>query len=313
MRVGRALSFIGRKGDTMAGKRKRRVDWDREVTHALFVMPNFILYTLFSVFPIFVGLYYSFTNWDGIKRKYKMVGLRNYERMFKDARFLRAVNFNSTYVMMYVVLLVLLAVVLGLLLNQKVRARGFFRSAYFFPAVIGMLSCGMIFRQIFGYGLPSVGEALGIDWLKTNILIDPSKAKFGILFVNLWQGACIPTVLILAGLQTIPGELIESAQLDGANRRQVFRHITFPFLIPTISMILVLALKESLMIYDYILALTDGGPAGRTESVTMLIMKHAFTELKFSMGVAEAIVLAVVIITISVFQIYLTNRKKVYE
>ena len=297
----------------MAGKRKRRVDWDREVTHALFVMPNFILYTLFSVFPIFVGLYYSFTNWDGIKRKYKMVGLRNYERMFKDARFLRAVNFNSTYVIMYVVLLVLLAVVLGLLLNQKVRARGFFRSAYFFPAVIGMLSCGMIFRQIFGYGLPSVGEALGIDWLKTNILIDPSKAKFGILFVNLWQGACIPTVLILAGLQTIPGELIESAQLDGANRRQVFRHITFPFLIPTISMILVLALKESLMIYDYILALTDGGPAGRTESVTMLIMKHAFTELKFSMGVAEAIVLAVVIITISVFQIYLTNRKKVYE
>ncbi|MBQ6859831.1 MAG: sugar ABC transporter permease [Clostridia bacterium] len=297
----------------MAAKRKKRVDWDRELTHALFVTPNFILYTLFSVFPIFVGLYYSFTNWDGIKRKYKFVGFRNYVRMFGDSRFQRAVTFNATYVLMYVVLLVLLAVVLGLLLNQKVRARSFFRSAYFFPAVIGMLSCGMIFRQIFGHGLPAVGETLGIEWLKTNILIDPAKAKFGILFVNLWQGVCIPTVLVLAGLQTIPAELNESAQLDGATGWNIFKHITIPFLLPTISMILVLALKESLMIYDYILALTDGGPAGRTESVTMLIMKHAFTELKFSTGVAEAIVLAVVIITISVVQIYLTNRKKVYE
>ena len=297
----------------MAAKRKKRVDWDRELTHALFVTPNFILYTLFSVFPIFVGLYYSFTNWDGIKRKYKFVGFRNYVRMFGDSRFQRAVTFNATYVLMYVVLLVLLAVVLGLLLNQKVRARSFFRSAYFFPAVIGMLSCGMIFRQIFGHGLPAVGETLGIEWLKTNILIDPTKAKFGILFVNLWQGVCIPTVLVLAGLQTIPAELNESAQLDGATGWNIFKHITIPFLLPTISMILVLALKESLMIYDYILALTDGGPAGRTESVTMLIMKHAFNELKFSMGVDEAIVLSIVIISISVVQIYLTNRKKVYE
>ena len=298
---------------TRATPKKRRKNWERDVTHALFVAPNFILYTLFTIFPIFVGIYYSFTNWDGIKRNYKFVGFRNYVRMFEDSRFLRAVSFNGTYVLMYVVLLVLLAVVLGLLLNQKVPGRSFFRSAYFFPAVIGMLSCGMIFRQIFGHGLPALGETMNVEWLKTNILIDPDKARFGILFVNLWQGVCIPTVLVLAGLQTIPGELIESAQLDGANSWKVFRHITIPFLLPTVSMILVLALKESLMIYDYILALTDGGPAGRTESVTMLIMKHAFNELKFSRGVAEAIVLALVIITISVVQIYLTNRKKVYE
>lgn len=294
-------------------KTRKRRDLDREITHALFVTPNLILYTLFTVIPIFIGLYYSFTNWNGIKRTYKFVGFRNYVRMFQDSRFLRSVSFNSTYVVMYVALLVLLAVALGLLLNQKIPGRSFFRSAYFFPAVIGMLSCGMIFRQIFGHGLPALGEALGIEWLKTDILINPAKAQFGILFVNLWQGVCIPTVLVLAGLQTIPDELIESAQLDGATGRKVFRHITIPFLLPTISMILVLALKESLMIYDYILALTEGGPAGRTESVTMLIMKHAFNELKFSTGVAEAIVLAIVIISISVVQIYLTNRKKVYE
>lgn len=298
---------------TAARPKKRSRNWERELTHALFVAPNLLLYSFFSVFPIFVGLYYSFTNWDGIKRSYSMVGFRNYVRMFQDSRFLRALSFNSKYVVLYVVLLVVLAVILGLLLNQKVRWRSFFRSAYFFPAVIGMLSCGLIFRQIFGHGLPAVGEVLGIEALKKNILVDPNTAMYGILFVNLWQGVCIPTVLVLAGLQTIPGELVESAQLDGASGRKVFRHITLPFLLPTISMILVLALKESLMIYDYILALTDGGPAGRTESLTMLIMKLAFNELKFSTAVAEAIMLALVIIAISVVQIYMTNRKKVYE
>ncbi len=293
--------------------RGRRPDLDQRLTHALFVAPNFLLYTLFSVIPIFFGLYYSFTNWNGINRTYKLIGLRNYVKMMGDARFLRAVSFNSRYVVLYIVCLLVLCVSLGLLLNRRGKFRSFFRSAYFFPAVIGMLSCGLIFRQIFGYGFTSLGEMMQIEALKNNILADPDLAIFGVLFVNLWQGAAIPTVLILAGLQTIPSELNESAGLDGANGFQIFRHITMPFLLPTISMILVLALKEGLMIYDYILALTDGGPAGRTESITMLIMKLGFNEQKFSLAIAESILLALVIIVISVIQINFTNRRKVYE
>ena len=292
--------------------RKIRPTLERDVTHALFVAPSLLLYTLFSVIPILIGLYYSLTNWNGITRSYKFIGLNNYIKMLSNSRFLRAVSFNGRYVVMYMICLLVLCVALGLLLNQKVKWRGFFRSAYFFPAVIGMLSCGLIFRQIFGYGFSTLGDALGIEALKTNILADPNLAIFGVLFVNLWQGLAIPTVLILAGLQTIPSELNESASLDGANGAQIFRHITVPFLLPTISMILVLALKEGLMIYDYILALTDGGPAGHTESLTMLIMKLGFNEQKFSLAIAESILLAVVIILVSVAQINITNRKKVY-
>lgn len=292
---------------------KHKKNWERDITHALFVAPNLILYTVFSVIPILMGLYYSFTNWNGITRTYKMVGFKNYAKMFQDTRFLRAISFNGRYVLMYVLLLVVLCVILGLLLNQKIRWRSFFRAAYFFPAVIGMLSCGMIFRQIFGYGLPAVGKILGIPALEKNMLSDPNMAIFAVLFVNLWQGLAIPTVLVLAGLQTIPSELGESAGLDGANAWQIFRHITLPFLLPTMSMVLVLALKDGLMIYDYILALTDGGPAGRTESITMLIMKLGFNEQKFSLAIAESILLAVVIIGISVVQIRATNRRKVYE
>jgi len=292
--------------------RKGNPTLERDVTHALFIMPSLLLYTLFSVIPILIGVYYSMTNWNGITRAYKFIGLRNYVKMLGDARFLRAVSFNSRYVIMYMLCLLVLCVALGLLLNQKVRWRGFYRSAYFFPAVIGMLSCGLIFRQIFGYGFATLGDLLGVEALKSNILADPDLAIFGVLFVNLWQGLAIPTVLILAGLQTIPMELNESASLDGASGAQIFRHITMPFLLPTISMILVLALKEGLMIYDYILALTDGGPAGRTESLTMLIMKLGFNEQKFSLAIAESILLAIVIIMVSVVQINITNRKKVY-
>lgn len=286
--------------------------FEREITHFLFVLPNLLLYMIFTIFPIFVGLYYSFTDWNGIKKDFEFIGLENYIEMFSDSRFIRAVSFNLRYVVLLIICIVVISVALGLLLNQQFKGRSFYRSAYFFPAVVGMLSCGLIFNQLYGQGLPLIGNILGIEALQTNILANPDLALFGILFVNVWQGVAIPTVLVLAGLQTIPGELVESAELDGASRPQIFKSITIPFLLPTISILLVMVLKEGLMIYDYILALTDGGPAGSTESLTMLIMKQAFDEQKFSYAIAQAIFIAVVIIFISVIQLEATNRKKVY-
>ena len=286
---------------------------ERNITHALFVLPNLVLYTVFSVFPILMGIYYSMTNWNGITRSYSFIGLKNYATMFSNTRFHRALSFNLRYVILYIVCTLILSVVLGLLLTRRIKGQSFFRSIYFFPAVIGMLSCGLIFRQIFGNALPTVGEHLGISALQKNILSHPQYAMYGILFVNLWQGVSIPTVLIIAGLQTIPQELQESASLDGASALQFFRYITIPFLLPSMTMIGILALKEGLMIYDYVLALTDGGPAGRTESLTMLIMKQGFNEQRFSLAIAESILLAIVIIIISAIQIEFTNKRKVYE
>ena len=154
---------------------------------------------------------------------------------------------------------------------------------------------------------------MGIGLLKKNILTSKVGAQFGILFVNLWQGVAIPTVLVLSALQTIPQELIESASLDGADSRQLFRYLIFPFLLPTISIIIILNLKSGLMLYDYVMALTTGGPARATESLTMLIYAQAFDEMKFGYAIAESIVVSVAIIAVSVLQIHSTNRKKVYE
>jgi raffinose/stachyose/melibiose transport system permease protein len=137
-------------------------------------------------------------------------------------------------------------------------------------------------------------------------------AFFGLLFVHIWQGLAIPTVLFLAGLQVIPEELMEAAMIDGANKMQRFRQITIPFLMPIISIVLVLTLKSGLVVFEYIVAMTSGGPAGSTESLAFLIYNHGFVERRFSTAIAEAIMMAVIICTISFIQIAWSNKRKVY-
>ena len=285
---------------------------ERNRTHLLLVLPDVILYTVFSVFPILLGIYYSFTDWDGIRKSYQFIGLRNYIKMFTDKRFLNSVSFNVWYTILLVIVVTVLSVILGILLNQKIKGQSFFRSLYFFPAVISLLTGGLIFNQIFGRGIPFLGEALGVEFLQKNILASKTLAVYGVLFVNVWQGVAIPTVLVMSGLQTVPHELVEAASLDGATKWQIFRYLTMPFLRPTISMIIILNLKLGLMLYDYVVALTSGGPARATESLTLLIYTQAFDEMKFSYSIAESIVVSGIIILISVLQIRNSNRKKVY-
>jgi len=130
--------------------------------------------------------------------------------------------------------------------------------------------------------------------------------------VHIWQGVPIPTVLLLAALQTVPSDLLESSAIDGASRVQQFFKIIVPFLLPTISIILVLLLRDGLMVFDYIKAMTEGGPGGATRSITMLIYQQGFEENKFSLAVAQALMLSVILMLVSLVQIRLTHKKQVY-
>ena len=152
---------------------------------------------------------------------------------------------------------------------------------------------------------------LGIEALSTNILGSKQLAIYGILFVSVWQGLAMPTVLFLAGLQTIPTDLYESAMIDGANSWQRFKFITMPFLIPVITVVLILSVKGGLGIFDLIVALTDGGPARTTESVSYLVYADAFKNNKFSFAIAESVVVGMILALISVVQIIFQNKKKV--
>lgn len=293
-------------------KQKRKVNWEREITYLLFVIPALILYVVFFILPVGMGIYYSLTDWNGLSQNVAFIGLKNYQKLFTDSAFHQALGFNAVYAVLLVVCIVALAMVLALCLNAKIKCRTFFRGAMFFPAVLSMLTVGMVFNEIFTRVIPRLGELLGIEFLQTNILSGVDTAMYGILFVNVWQGLAIPTVLLLAGLQTIPADIFEAAELDGAGKWMQFRSITIPFLLPVLSVVLILTFKSGLTVFDLIMALTEGGPAGRTKSLTFNIYNLGFKELKFGYAIAQAMVVTAIVVVISYVQIRVTNKKKVY-
>lgn len=295
-----------------AGGQNQIAARSRRTTFALFSIPGIFLYSLFFIYPVLMGVYYSLTDWNGIARNVNFIGLANYQKiLFRSPRFRNAITFNLKFTVLLVIIILVLGIVLALLLNSKIRGITFFRASFFLPAVLCGVTIGLIFSQIFYRVVPLFGQALGIEALSTNILGNRSLAMYGILFVAVWQGVAMPTVLFLAGLQTIPEDLYESAMIDGANGWNRFRFITLPFLIPVITVVLILTVKSGLGVFDYIKALTDGGPARSTESVSFLIYTDAFEGNKFSFAIAESMIVGIILALVSVVQITFQNKKKV--
>lgn len=295
----------------MDKNRKKKGINERKLTFGLFMVPGLFMYSVFFILPILLGIYYSMTDWNGISPKFSFIGLKNYGKIMTDTAFRRVLGFNIRYTIILVIGTCILAVFLALLLNTQIKGRSFFRALYFFPAVLSMLTVSLIFNQIFYRVIPSIGAQLNSEVLSRNILANKNLAMYGILFVHIWQGVALPTLLFLAGLQTIPDELYEAAALDGATLVQKFKYITFYYLLPTLSVVLVLTLKSGLMVFDYIKSMTEGGPAGSTQSIAFLIYNDGFVKNRYSYGIAEAIVAGLIIASISLIQIKLTDRKKV--
>ena len=284
----------------------------RRATFAIFSLPGLLLYSVFFIYPVALGIYYSLTDWNGISRTWNLIGFDNYIGLMSNSRYQKAMNFTLRYAVLLVIFTLVISVILALFLNNRVRGITFFRGMFFMPAVLCGITISLVFGQIFMRVIPSIGEALNIAFLKKSLLGRKETAQYGILFVNLWQGVAMPTVLIMAGLQTVPTDLYESAMLDGANAWQQFWKITVPFLIPTLSIVMILTLKGGLGVFDYIKGLTDGGPNNSTISLSLLIYQDAFNRQKFSTAVSEAIIMSLILIGFSIIQTSISNKKKVY-
>lgn len=291
-------------------ERKKNRKWD-SLPYFLFTLPAVIAFSIFFTLPALLGFFYSLTDWNGISASYHIVGLQNYFDMFGDKDFLSALSFTIKYACIIMVGIILLALGIAMLLNRKIRFRGFFRTVYFFPAVLSLITVGLIFNQIFYAALPPIGKTLGIEALSKNILGSRSTAIWGIAATNIWQGIAMPTIIFLSGLQAVPTELHEAARIDGATGWQRFWSITFPFLIPMLNVNLVLVLKSGLTVFDYIRAMTDGGPGKVTQSIALLIFKNGFQNLKFGYGAAESIVLLLMVLVISLIQVKFLNKREV--
>lgn len=277
----------------------------------IFVGIPIMLQLVFFFYPMVNGIIYSLTDWTGLTRSYNFIGFENYVAVFHDPAFFHSLAFTILFTIGLVIGEIAIGIWLASLLNRKIRAVGFFRTLYFFPAVLSTVTIGLIFSQLFNYGLPQIGEMLGLDWLSSNLLFGEKSVFWSVLFVALWQGLAMPVVIFLAGFQSIPEDIKEAAQIDGATPRQQFFLIELPFLLPSISMVFIMAMKSGLTAFDLIYSLTKGGPDGKTETLGLMVFKNAFNNNQFGYANAVAVVLFVIITLISIVQITMSRKFEV--
>ncbi|WP_057979080.1 carbohydrate ABC transporter permease [Caloramator mitchellensis] len=273
-------------------------------------IPAVVLFAAFHTFPVLKGIYYSFTNWDGLSLDYKFVGLRNYLNLIGDKNVWNSYIFTFKFALVSTILVNIISLLLAMGLNTKIKFKNFFRAVYFLPNVLSILIVGFIFNYIFAYVIPALGTKLGIELLKSNILGNQKFAWIGVVIVAVWQASALNTILYLSGLQTVPEELYEAASLDGANKFQEFWNVTFPVIAPFFTINMVLAMKNFLMVFDHVMSLTSGGPGRATESISLLIYRSGFAGGEFAYQSANSVIYFMFIIIISVFQIKFLQKRE---
>ena len=282
---------------------------DRQRTFLFITIPILALFVCFNTIPLIRGVIYSFTNFRGFG-SYDWVGFRNYVDLFSDARVGKSYLFTIKLAVVTTIVVNIISLILALGLNSKIRAKGFFRGAYFLPNILGSLVVGYIFNYFFTYILPALADMAGIGSMSTSILSSPSKAWIGIMIVCAWQAIAMNTIIYISGLQTVPEDVYEAGGLDGATGWKQFKLLTFPLIIPFFSINMVLSVKNFLMVFDQIMALTKGGPAQSTESISYLIYNNGMSGGQFGFQSANAVVFFIVIVAISVAQMKFSSSKE---
>ena len=282
---------------------------ERKNTFLLITIPVLALFICFNTLPLIKGFIYSFTNFKGYG-SYDWVGLRNYIDLFQDARVGKSYLFTFKYALVGTILTNVISLILALGLNSKIKGKSVLRGVYFIPNVLGGLVIGYIFSFIFTYVLPAVGQATGIGFLSSSILSNTATAWIGIVIVGCWQAIAMNTIIYISGLQTVPEDVYEAGAIDGATGWRQFKDITLPLIIPFFGINLVLSMKNFLMVFDQVMALTKGGPAQSTESISYLIYNNGMSGGQFGFQSANAFLFFVLIVAVSVFQMTVLNKKE---
>lgn len=280
---------------------------DKQRTYFLMTVPILLLFFTFNTLPLIKGVIYSFTNFRGYG-SYDYVGLRNYIDLFSDGRVGNSYIFTIKMALVTTVVVNVLSLILALGLNSKIKFKSTLRGLYFVPNILGALVVGYIFNYFFTYIVPAIINMLGGEG--TSILASQKWAWVAIVIVCAWQAVAMNTIIYISGLQTVPEDVYEAGSIDGATGWAQFKHLTFPLIIPFFSINMVLCVKNFLMVFDQIMALTKGGPAQSTESISYLIYNNGMAGGQFGFQSANAVLFFVIIVIFSVTQLTITGKKE---
>ena len=282
---------------------------ERKRTFLLMTIPVVALFFCFNTLPLLKGVMYSFTNFKGFG-SYDWVGVRNYMDLFQDVRVGNSYWFTFKLAIVTTIVVNVIGLLLAMALNSKIRAKSFFRGAYFLPNILGALVVGYIFNYFFTYILPAVGEMIGWETLSSSLLSSKNLAWIAIVIVCAWQAIAMNTIIYISGLQTVPEDVYEAGAIDGATGWNKFKNLTFPLILPFFTINMVLCVKNFLMVFDQIMALTKGGPAQSTESISYLIYQNGMAGGQFGFQSANAVIFFLVIVAISVTQMTVLGKKE---
>ncbi len=274
----------------------------------IMVIPLAILFFVFHTWPFLQGIFYSFTDWKGYGN-WNFVGLRNFLHIFKDPNVVTSYLFTFKFTILATILVNVISLALACGLNAKIKFKNFLKVIYFIPYMLGTLIIGYVFKFIFSNLVPIAGKALGIEALSVNIL-GTNHAWIGVLIVTVWQSLAFNTLIYLSGLQTIDQDLYEAADLDGAVGIKRFLKITFPLIAPFFTINMVLTVKGFLMAFDQFMAMTGGGPGTSTTTISLLIYKKGFQGAQFAYQSANAVMLFIIVVAISVFQLRVLEKRE---
>ncbi len=289
----------------------------RTIINVIFLFPLLFAFAVTVIIPLVLGIGYSFTDWDGI-RMTKVVGFENYAKMFNQSSFLWSILITFLFVMFNMILINLVAFLLALLCTSKLKGMGFFRAAYFVPNLIGGIVLGYIWQFVFSNVVTKWTTAL-FD-RQYSMLSDTNTAFAAIIIVYIWQYAGYIMLIYITGLNTVPGEVLEAAAIDGASPIQTLFNIKIPMIAPTITICTFLTLTNAFKMFDVNLSLTNGTGSvdfmgsyltNGTEMLALNIYSTAVIENKYSFGEAKAVLFFIILAAVSIIQVKITSSKEV--
>lgn len=278
------------------------------LTFWAFVGPALFFLILVVGIPFLMGIYYTFTNWNGANPVYDYVGFQNYIGLFKDTQFHYSFIITLIYTGLSVVTINVIGFSLAFMVTRNLKSRNFLRTGFFLPNLIGGLVLGFIWQFLFNSVFTSIGAATGIESLGVSMLQNGNTAIIAMVIVSAWQYAGYIMVIYVAALENVPQDLIEASTIDGASKWNVFRHITLPMVSPAITVSLFLTLANSFKMFDLNFSLASGKT---TEMLALNIYKEAFVLNNMGIGQAKAVIFFVIVATIALIQVYFNKKREV--
>ena len=282
---------------------RRRV----EPIYYWFLVPTLILFTLAITVPAVIGIFFSFTNSIGLG-EWQFIGLTNYIALFSDPLIVQSYLFTFGFSLVTVVAVNIIALLLAVALTSRIRLKTPLRTIFVIPMVISAIIISFVFKFLFSNSLPAFGTISGISWLQESILASPDWAWLAIVIVTAWQAIPGALLIYIAGILSIPGDVYEAADLDGASKFQQLMRITVPLMLGYIVINVILGFKGFLNAYDVIKGLTGGGPGTSTFSIAMTVVS-GLTTGDYAYQMANATVFFVITVLIAILQLSITRGR----